>query len=519
MSGRQLTWKSVVKTATFKNKEDRYGEMLESRSHSNRSSCQAPGERAPGIVMYGGGLARPAQKAKEHPTIVERSSAQIIKQPQKKKKKKKKTHIQRRHIKSRRSRRRQAKSIAKLKVQGRSCSAKPLVYNRIPPQSQESVLTTCCCSFMGAVVKLVPEPRAGSLPSKRMEQSNSAGLKAEERSLSSKRVKSPGKNPNVSSLRETQRLEKPGPMEKRRYQAVSEYQFIYPGRSVYHCSRESANPQLRSIYTANARQSPFKLIHPSVRIPQCHQEINRAQWEKPSTDTKCPAGCEFLRSMPPRTLPCGLTSLTFRMDNLVLAGEKVEAVSGNPPASPAVRQSVPQMQHPPPSEKAVPPAEAFLTCAARKGDKGWSTGLGYASDLFRRGGTRNTFVVPPSHSGSPPRPRPVSAKDYYAGFALSQMFGSKEGQNRKTSEEDDAAGNWPALSASGKAAMAHARSTIVIPTIGRYSSSESVDVEGPHTAPPKCPPIPSQDPTLVCKLLPACNKGGESGWDSCTPVQ
>ncbi|XP_053230437.1 uncharacterized protein LOC128406782 [Podarcis raffonei] len=392
--------------------------------------------------MYGGSLTKVAQKAKSKSTMVEPSSAQIIKQPRKKKKR-----IRRRRIKSCGSQRQRTKRTSKLKVQGRSCSAL-----RLPLQRQER-----CCCFKGAIVNFTPEPKVEILPFKG--QLNIPGVNAKEKDVPSKRVESSEKRKNVISIRENPRLKQPSAVEKRQYQAVSEYQFIYPGKSVYYCTGKNENQQPGTLSTTNARHKQL------IQNPQCQQETKKAQRGKASTDAKCLIGGEFLRSMPLNTLPHGLASLTYKINKLVLVNKKAEAFSGENPASPAEQQ--------PALEKAVPPADVFHGYPARKGGKeGWSGDMGYDPDWFTQGGARNAPTESHACPGSPPKLRPVSAKDCYEGFSLTQLFSSREKWNGETFGEVDTTGIQPGLGASRRAAITHARSAIVIPYISQDSSSE-----------------------------------------------
>ncbi|XP_062815878.1 uncharacterized protein LOC103281115 isoform X2 [Anolis carolinensis] len=383
-------------------------------------------------------------------TAVEHSSEQVINPPRKKKKKR-----------SRKRRRRLKKPCAlrwqpaspQLQVRGRKCAVQAFIYKRLPLQGQVTKLKNCYRSWKAARTL----PKAADLG-----QSHTSLVTTDGKKLPRKEKGEHSAKPSVSNLRENQRLQKNVPVEKKGYQTLSEYKFICPGNAIFQCTRQSVKQQLRSIYMGNTSQKVARSRHPSIRIPRSQWGINNPQRRNPTAEAKCPVGSDFPRNTNSRGIPLGVSSLTYRINKLLLTGPEGTAVN---------RYATHQRQQPA-HEKATPEEECFeeLSRSPRQGeDENWRLDPGY--NLESRTATK-------ARSQKPTRLRPVSAKESYRN-AWHHLFGGEEDQGKEDPEKRDEEENTPKLSANSKAAIVQTRSAIVVPTIAPYTSEESLASEGP----------------------------------------
>ncbi|XP_042335587.1 uncharacterized protein LOC121936936 isoform X2 [Sceloporus undulatus] len=417
-----------------------------------------------GIKMYKRRLPKAAQIKEDNlTTAVEHSSAQIIKPPRKKKQARKR----RRRLKSWRLR--QQPGIPQLKVRGRRCTFQAFIYKRLPPQSQVSKLKTCYCRLKNA-----------RKPSKAADlgQSSSSDVPTDGKNLPGKEKgehsEKPGRVSNVQAKQ--RRSKKPGLMEKKRYQTVSEYQFVCPGKAVFHCTKESMKQRLRSIYLGKAYQKPQKPKHSLVRKSRCRRGINNTRRGNARAKAQCPVGSDFPKNVNPRIPPQGISNLTYQISKLMLASPE------SLPSMPAENQYLTHRQHQPALENtsllAAEDLRMLSSIPARQGGKeGWNVNLDYNLESHRQGSMKNALVSF-AYSKNPPRPRPMSARECYT-KAWHHLFGGEEKPNKEVSEKGDATESVLELSASSKAAIIQTRSAIIIPTITQYSSDESLTTEVP----------------------------------------
>ncbi|XP_053137782.1 uncharacterized protein LOC128338816 [Hemicordylus capensis] len=430
--------------------------------------------------MYKTSVFTTAQRTQENLPVADCSSAQIVKQPRKKK------HTPRPPIKTRHSQRRPPQQ----KVgPGRSCSSQGLNTgkspHRIAPQSQECRLKICYGNQEGSLAKLPPESKVGIVSPKMASKqslghSNSSRAKAKERTVSGKGVsktehpqplpppEKPGKLNNTIDNQSSDRRVKPTAMEKRPYQTISEYQFIYPGKAVFHCTRETMKQRLRSIYLTNQKRLKQRTSH-------AQGDVNKAQRANPSADAKHPVDGGLLGTAPP-----GLPGLTYKINKLVLVSEKTRAPPENPPCTLAGNWHAAPPEHPLSPKRSAPQVNASQRSGAFPERKVRQEGHGAAEqrcdpDLYLQGITLN---LPHVCSPKTPRPRAMSAKDCYE-KPPPPMFGEEDPNGASPGREDGV------RSSPRKTAVTHSRSAIVIPTASRFLSNESVSAElaGSNNAP------------------------------------
>nr|XP_020664825.1 uncharacterized protein LOC110087464 isoform X2 [Pogona vitticeps] len=406
--------------------------------------------------MYKGNLTKSAPiMLEEKPTAsVEHSSAQIIKPFRKKK------GARKRRVKSRPCQWRPAKT--RLKIRGKRCTLQAFVNKRLPPQCREM----CFSNLM-----------QGSPPSKKTDVgwSNSPDSPSTGRRFSRKgNVGHSEQRRGFSSVQENQsRLRNPSPVAKRRYHSVSEYQFIYPGRAVFHYTKETVKQQLRSIYLGNAIQKPARNHPRPTQMPSSSWEINGSRRGNLSSTTKCPVGREFLRSIPRGTLAQGLAGLTYKIQRLVLVSNTALAEPENPPPSPTVGRKASQGQGRPASAGAKPSAEAFQRlggCLARKRGHGWAVNQGHPSEVQGKGAAGDVVTVDAQNSVGL-----VSGKEGCK-EASSRIYGGEDSKEEDLQRED-AARSMLAVTTSSKLPATRTQQAVVIPTVTQYSSSDSENVE------------------------------------------
>ncbi|XP_060106604.1 uncharacterized protein LOC132580015 [Heteronotia binoei] len=427
--------------------------------------------------MYKGSVTAATKTAEKAPAAVECSSSQLIKQPWMKK------SIQKRQLKSHFHRRRPVNNTSQPK-KGRGRSQDSNSYKRMIAYSPENRLKTYYSNRTGRQAKFPRESRVNRILPKtasKEEQSNSPGLKLEDRNACSPVCRTENPQPpltersRVSSTREKQKS-KLTAVEKRRYQTVSEYQFIYPGKTMFHFTKESAKQQLRSIYLGPRRQKLLKPTHPSTKMPRKRWEKNETQRENTKTDASCPIGSEFLRSKHPKAIPCRLTSLMFKINKLELIDE-METVS---PCALAGLPHSPQLQRQAPPVKSSFPAAALSRRGSPKERKtspeGWPVELESSPDLSPQGATGNALKASPASST---KARPLSAKDC-SGKAPSKKSEGEGNQNGHSSKKEDVAESTLGVSTSSKGDVTQTTNTMS--AFHQLSSKENVEVEVPPNA-------------------------------------
>ncbi|KAG8141743.1 hypothetical protein E2320_006431 [Naja naja] len=376
------------------------------------------------------------------PTSVEPNSAQIIKQPRQKKRKrskKKRTKSQRPH----------------LAVHGRSCSIHSLDSKGLPSESQESATKLCCSN---------EDTRNGSSETDNLGETHNAKLEIEKnRTLRKERTEPSEKPKDVSNSRENKRkIKYPNVVEKRKYQAVSEFQFVYPGKSHFQSPQENTKQNLRSIYQGKVEPKPPRSTQLSVWMPHNQWDIRKSQRGNATPDANCPVGSDFLRKNPAQAL----RSLTYKINKLVLVNEHDLMPAQGAPSAPTVNSYFPHLQHHPVSDKAGPLTEAFQRSkrrSAKREDRveqqppaeAWSKLRGFPAPL------RNS-----------PRLRPVSAKEHHE-KATDQMLARKRSPNEKLARKER--GDRPGVDSEG---IPQTKSAIIIPTVSRYLSSENLTAKG-----------------------------------------
>ncbi|KAJ6654627.1 hypothetical protein lerEdw1_006780 [Lerista edwardsae] len=414
------------------------------------------------------------------------SSAQIRKSPPKKKR------LLRHQIKARlHPRRRPAKSPAQPKLgKGRKRSARNLNTGRrmTYTRSQETRLKTCYCTFSGAVAKFPLKSSLRTGPAKAPKKPNlgwpnTSGAKAEERHPSGKRMcKGETLQPPLSekpkeltSAGEIQRKSKPTTAGNRRYQAVSEYQFIYPEKSMFHLNGETGKQKLRTIYRRSQKQSKQTWTTP------CPSDCNLARRGYPwNYRHKCPIGGTFLKDMQASLTLRGLSSLTCRINKLVLVSEKPPAA---PPKAPPVlegKQHPLQARCPPAFEQPYLSADAVQQPCSSPENQASSEGC-----LVDQGAIPDALVQEnaPGFSSraccaESPEPSPLLGKDCYA-QGSDVAPGGKSQYVAYPENEDAAAPNELDLNINRNLEIARAESAIAVLRISQLLSSEDFGRETP----------------------------------------
>ncbi|XP_034281206.1 uncharacterized protein LOC117670268 [Pantherophis guttatus] len=379
------------------------------------------------------------------PTTVEPNSAQIIKQPRQKKKKrskKKRSKSQRPH----------------LTVHGRSCSIHSLDSKGLPSEGQESPTELCCSN---------EDTGNASSETDNLGETHNAKLGTEKKRITLRKERTePSEKPkDVSNSRENKKkIKYPNVVEKRKYQTVSEFQFVYPGKSNFHSLQENTKQNLRSIYQAKVEPKPPRSTQLSCWMPHHQWDIRKSQRGNATPDANCPVGNDFLRKNPTQAL----RSLTYKINKLVLVNENDLGPTRNTPSAPTVNSYFPHLQHNPVSEKTGPLTEAFQRSkrrSAKREDRveqqppveAWSKLRGFPAPL------RNS-----------PRLRPVSAKEHHE-KATDQMLARKRNPNVKLAGKGRGDLNRPGVDTDG---IPQTKSAIIIPTVSRYLSSENLSAKG-----------------------------------------
>ncbi|XP_077162782.1 uncharacterized protein LOC143822063 isoform X2 [Paroedura picta] len=428
--------------------------------------------RSMGTNIYKG-RATAATKMERNPASTECSSAQIIRQPRIKK------SIQKRQIKSRFSRRRPISDTTHPKKhQGRSQDSNS--HKRLPVYSQKKRLKIYYSSLTGRQAKFPAESRTDPIPPKisnKQGPSNSPGMKVEDRNSCSNVCRTVNSQPSltersgISCTKENQRS-KLTAVEKRRYQTVSEYQFIYPGKAMFYCTKESVKQQLRSIYLGPKGRKSLKPTHQSTQMPHSQRGKNETQWENTKTDASYPVGSGFLRSKCPSPSPHGLTSLMRKISKLSLVNEKETESS----CAPAGLPCSPQLQHQPPPLKSSLPAEISQRQSSSKGRRANPEGprveQEYSPDLSLQGARGNVLKASLANST---KPRPLSAKNCCE-RTLSRKPRGEDNQNRDSPKKEEDAKSTPGTIRSSKHGIIDIGST-AIPASPLFSSKENMNVE------------------------------------------
>ncbi|XP_039183075.1 uncharacterized protein LOC120300743 isoform X2 [Crotalus tigris] len=379
------------------------------------------------------------------PTAVEPNSAQFIKQPRHKKRKrskKKRSRIQRTH----------------LTVHGRSCSIHSLDSKGLAPESQDSTTKLCCSSN--------EDTGNASSETDNLGEIQNAKLETEKKKTPRKgRTEQSEKPKDVSNSRENKRkIKYPNVVEKRKYQTVSEFQFVYPGKPNFHSPPENTKQNLRSIYQGKVDPKPQRSTQLSVWMPRCQWDTRKSQRGNATADANCPVGSDFLRRNPPQAL----RSLTYKINKLILVNDNDHAPARNTPSIPTVNSYFPHLQHHPVSEKAGPLTEAFQRskrCSAKRDDRveqqpateAWSKLRGFPAPL------RNS-----------PRLRPVSAKEHHE-KPTDPMLARKRIPNEKLVGKERGDAKRPGVDTDR---IPQIKSAIVIPTVSQYLSGENLNTKG-----------------------------------------
>ncbi|XP_067328331.1 uncharacterized protein [Anolis sagrei] len=231
-----------------------------------------------------------------------------------------------------------------------------------------------------------------------------------------------------------------------------------PGKAAFHCTRQSVKQRLRSIYLGKTSQKVPKSRHPSIRIAHSQRGIYNSKRGKPTADGKCPVGSDFPRNTNSRGTPLGVSSLTYQINKLLLAG----------PEGTAVNRYADHRHQQPALEQATPEEEG-LQQLSRREEGDWRLNPGYNLE------SQHQRTTTKARSQNLTRPRPMSAKECYRN-AWNHLF---SGEGDQTTEKEDDEENRPELSAGSKAAIIQTRSAIVVPTIAPYFSNENLAAEGP----------------------------------------
>ncbi|XP_019396642.1 PREDICTED: uncharacterized protein LOC109314113 [Crocodylus porosus] len=164
----------------------------------------------------------------------------------------------------------------------------------------------------------------------------------------------------------------PENLEKKQYQTTSEYQFMIPGKTFYHCTREGMKQHLHSIYLGqpsalklpkSARQTSWPTL--------CHREKQKVLRKNSFTHAPCPSPSKVLGDssrLCTLQTPRGLMDLAHKVGKLVPVTNRVCTCRENPPQKRAANRSHVQQKQPS-TAQLIPSAKQLQAISATKGKK------------------------------------------------------------------------------------------------------------------------------------------------------